>query len=70
MSRSKKEQQAQRDYRKENPCCVICGSQKGTTHHIIPRSLGGSCHADNFITLCRYHHDMADSGELEIYRFL
>ena len=70
MARTQKEIQAQKNYRVENPCCVICGSSKGTTHHIIPRAFGGSCHANNFITLCREHHDMADKGQLEIYRFL
>jgi 5-methylcytosine-specific restriction endonuclease McrA len=70
MARSKKEIQAQKNYRIENPCCVICGNPSGTTHHIIPRSLGGTCHVNNFITLCREHHDYADTGDVELYIFL
>lgn len=34
-------------------------------HHIIPRSQGGDDVADNVITLCRKHHDMAEEHKIK-----
>lgn len=38
--------------------CAICGSTDGLeTHHIIPRSKGGTDRKTNLITLCERHHN-------------
>ena len=63
---------AQKAYRQEkgNFYCVICGSRRGTTHHLIPYALGGSTDDNNFITLCREHHDLVEQGKIGISRYL
>ena len=39
--------------------CPICGTNKNlSNHHIIPKSMGGTDHPHNMLTLCDEHHGM------------
>ncbi|MEK6979355.1 MAG: HNH endonuclease signature motif containing protein [Candidatus Micrarchaeota archaeon] len=43
---------------KSNGCCFICrGIQDLTTHHVIPREVGGTDDERNLMSLCRPCHD-------------
>jgi len=45
-------------FRRDGGRCCDCGGKvfRMHTHHITPKSQGGSDDADNLITLCPYHH--------------
>ena len=71
MPRSQSVLKAQRKYRIKHPYCILCGSSgSGTTHHLIAYSLGGSKDDNNFVTLCRKHHDLVEAGVIQISRSL
>lgn len=46
--------------------CVVCGRQGCDPAHLLPRSLGGTAHADAVIPLCRADHDAYDQGRLDL----
>ena len=44
---------------KSNGCCFICrGTQDLSTHHVIPREVGGTDDNRNLMSLCRPCHDL------------
>jgi len=62
---------AKQKFREDFPYCAIPGcANPGTTHHIINKSAGGTNDRNNFITLCRHHHKLVHTGEIEISRYL
>jgi hypothetical protein len=50
------------EYEDLDKCCWNCGEEKNKRIqrcHIVPKSLGGSNTADNFVLLCDYCHNLA-----------
>jgi len=56
--RRKTNTKSMREYLSEYPTCFVCG-RLGEVHHILLKSLGGKDEPANYITLCRYHHNVA-----------
>ena len=52
---------------RDNYTCQCCRTKKGTmnTHHILPKSQGGSDEMENLITLCESCHSKLHKGELK-----
>ena len=52
---------------RDNYTCQCCRTKKGTmnTHHILPKSQGGSDEMENLITLCESCHKKLHRGELK-----
>lgn len=60
-----KVRKAKKKYRKEHPCCAVCGLKRNiingwgndvhhkTPVHVLPDE---ACNPENLITLCRTHH--------------
>jgi 5-methylcytosine-specific restriction endonuclease McrA len=62
---------AQKKNRKENPRCAICGTTENVqSHHLIEYCIGGSADANNFVTLCEFHHNAVHNGEITLIEIL
>jgi hypothetical protein len=46
--------------------CVVCGLGPVDPAHLVPRSLGGCDQPDCVVPLCRHHHRIYNSGELDL----
>jgi len=57
-------------YRKEHEFCEIpgCGALAVDCHHIVFKSQGGSDIPENFIALCRAHHQEAHGSDSRKWR--
>jgi 5-methylcytosine-specific restriction endonuclease McrA len=48
--------------KRDGNACVVCGTEHGlSVHHIVPARQGGSDELDNLVTLCRFHHGLAET---------
>jgi 5-methylcytosine-specific restriction endonuclease McrA len=52
-------------WERDNRRCLICGERvrPSSVHHIVSRGAGGPDVPENLITLCRLHHQGAESGQ-------
>ncbi len=50
--------------------CRVCGFVGAEAHHLIPRSLAGDDHADNFVPLCSKHHRAVHDHTFNIWPLL
>lgn len=56
---------------RDNGQCVICGKPTHEVHHIDPKGMGGTSDSEseslwNKATVCRNHHDMDHSGDIDM----
>ncbi len=66
-TRDSSHNKAQRDGKKRDKCCQVCGStDKLRGHHIIDFQFGGSSNVDNIITLCHSCHVKVHNGEIDL----
>ena len=49
-----------------NLACIVCDRKPADPAHLVPRKRGGCDHADCVIPLCRTHHRLYDSAELNL----
>lgn len=50
--------------------CIVCGSGPSDPAHVCPRGKGGCDEADCVVPLCRGHHRLYDTGELDLLPYL
>ena len=53
-----------------NLACLVCDRSPADPAHLVPREHGGCDDADCVIPLCRTHHRLYDSGELNLANHL
>lgn len=46
--------------------CIVCDRKPADPAHLVPRKHGGCDHADCVIPLCRTHHRLYDSAQLNL----
>ena len=67
MARSYADIKAQKDGKKRDGFCQICGSKDHLEgHHVFDHQYGGAPHKDNIVTLCKEHHKKVHKGKIDI----
>ena len=69
--RPKEHTKAQKENRKQNPRCVICGETENVeSHHLFEYAFGGTADLNNLVTLCHEHHMAVHNGEISLITIL